>query len=86
MTKSMALAKITSKGQITIPKEIRLKLRLKEGDKIFFIEDNGKIQLQSASQVALINLQNGMKEQAKKAKFKSEEDIVNYIKEQRREK
>ncbi|MCK9502483.1 MAG: AbrB/MazE/SpoVT family DNA-binding domain-containing protein [Lascolabacillus sp.] len=33
----MALAKITTKGQFTIPKEIRESLRLKTGDKIEII-------------------------------------------------
>ena len=41
----MDLAKVTSKGQITIPKEIREKLGLKTGDKILFIEDSGRIYL-----------------------------------------
>ncbi|MBR5508946.1 MAG: AbrB/MazE/SpoVT family DNA-binding domain-containing protein, partial [Lachnospiraceae bacterium] len=35
----MELAKVTSKGQITIPIEIRRKLGLKEGDKVLFIEE-----------------------------------------------
>jgi antitoxin PrlF len=35
----MPTATITSKGQITIPAEIRKKLRLKAGDKISFFED-----------------------------------------------
>ncbi len=33
----MALAKLTSKGQVTIPKEIRQTLNLKTGDKIEII-------------------------------------------------
>ncbi|NCC62263.1 MAG: AbrB/MazE/SpoVT family DNA-binding domain-containing protein, partial [Verrucomicrobiae bacterium] len=32
----MELAKITSKGQITIPVDIRRKLGVKEGDKVLF--------------------------------------------------
>ena len=35
----MITATITSKGQITIPKDIRLQLDLHAGDKISFIED-----------------------------------------------
>ena len=34
----MELAKVTSKGQITIPIEIRKKLGIKNGDKILFVE------------------------------------------------
>ena len=37
----MELAKITSKGQITLPISIRRKLKLKEGDKVAFIEKEG---------------------------------------------
>jgi antitoxin PrlF len=40
----MPTATITSKGQITIPAEIRKKLRLKTGDKVDFYESaEGKI-------------------------------------------
>jgi AbrB family looped-hinge helix DNA binding protein len=37
---------ITSKGQVTIPSEVRKHLRLKQGDKVaFVIEDEGKVEL-----------------------------------------
>jgi AbrB family looped-hinge helix DNA binding protein len=76
----MELAKLTSKGQITIPIEIRKKLRLKEGDKVLFIEKDDKIIFQNASQNALNTFQNEMAEEARKAGFSSEEDVVRYIK------
>ena len=75
----MELAKLTSKGQITIPIQIRKKLKLKEGDKIFFLEEKGKVFLQNASQVALKMFQNEMEGEASKAGFASEEDVVAYI-------
>ena len=37
----MELAKITAKGQITIPISIRRELNLKDGDKVAFIEKDG---------------------------------------------
>lgn len=77
----MELAKVTSKGQITIPVQIRKKLKLKEGDKVFFSEEKGKVIFQNASHVALASFQKEMVGEAKKVGFKSEEDVINYIKE-----
>ena len=50
----MELAKITSKGQITIPVDIRRKLGVKEGDKVLFVEEAGKVYILNASVVAMI--------------------------------
>ena len=79
----MDLATLTSKGQITIPAEIRKKLKLKTGDKVFFIEEKGKIYFENASQVALGRLQEAMTGEPDKAGFQDEEGVVRYIKELR---
>lgn len=43
----MSVATITSKGQTSIPKEIRDKLNLRPGDRIsFIIEADGKVYIQ----------------------------------------
>ena len=40
------LATITSKGQVTLPKPIRDKLRLHAGDKVdFFLRDDGRVEM-----------------------------------------
>lgn len=41
-----ARAKITSKGQVTIPKDVRERLGLRPGDEIEFVEDCGGFRLQ----------------------------------------
>ena len=48
----MELAKITSKGQITLPIAIRRKLNLKDGDKIAFVENEGKITIVNPTTLA----------------------------------
>lgn len=40
------LAKLTSKGQLTLPKRLREQLHLREGDKVeFVIHDDGRVEL-----------------------------------------
>ncbi len=38
----MSTATITSKGQVTIPKDIREKLGLRQGDRLIFYVEDGK--------------------------------------------
>jgi AbrB family looped-hinge helix DNA binding protein len=46
----MATATITSKGQITLPKEIRERLHLESGDRVnFIVEPDGRVLLQPAT-------------------------------------
>ena len=82
----MELAKITTKGQITIPKDVREKMNLKTGDKVLFFEENGRFILQNSNSVALSDFQKAMKGEAKKAGFNSPEDVTDYIKQMRKTK
>ena len=47
----MEIAKISSKGQITIPVSIRNKLKLKTGDKIVFFEENGRFYFENSAEL-----------------------------------
>jgi len=38
-------AKVTRKGQVTIPKEIRRELKLEGGDRVVFIRERGGVQM-----------------------------------------
>ncbi len=77
----MELAKITSKGQITIPVNIRRKLGVKEGDKVLFVEEGGKIYILNASMEALKEAQAAFAGEAQRAGLKNEDDIVAMVKE-----
>lgn len=81
----MELARITSKGQITIPVQIRKKLNLKEGDKVIFIEEDGKIIFANSAMIALKEIQEEMKGEAEKEGFSNVEDVDKYVKEVREE-
>lgn len=80
----MELAKVTSKGQITIPLTIRNLLGLKTGDKVFFEENRGKVYITNASQISLSNIQVQMQGEAEKAGFQTEDNVITYIKELRK--
>lgn len=46
----MPTATVTSKGQVTIPKEIRDRLHLRSGDSVdFVVEDGGRVVLKQAT-------------------------------------
>ena len=49
----MALARITSKGQTTIPKEIRDYLQLAAGDRVMFVQRDGEVILRPVTQTLL---------------------------------
>ncbi|MCL2705271.1 MAG: AbrB/MazE/SpoVT family DNA-binding domain-containing protein [Spirochaetaceae bacterium] len=82
----MELAKITLRGQITIPAEIRKKLGVKDGDKVIFIEENGRIVMENAVRVALKDVQNAFRGEAERLGLKNEQDVVGMVKEVRRKK
>ncbi len=49
----MEIAKLSSKGQITIPIAIREYLQLNQGDKIIFIIEDGKVRMCNASTLTI---------------------------------
>ncbi len=81
----MEIAKITSKGQVTIPIDIRRKLGVKEGDKILFVEEEGKVYILNASIEALRKAQAAFTGEAQRVGLNDESDVVAMIKELRRE-
>lgn len=44
----MDIAKVMSKGQVTIPKRIRKLLNLQNGDHAIFVVDKDKVQIQNS--------------------------------------
>lgn len=82
----MELAKVTSKGQITIPIDIRRKLGIKEGDKVLFVEEGDKIVLMNSTLTALKEAQQAFKGEAQRLGLKDDQDVVDMIKQLREEK
>ncbi|MCE9652097.1 MAG: AbrB/MazE/SpoVT family DNA-binding domain-containing protein [Nitrosarchaeum sp.] len=48
----LGMTTITYKYQVTIPKKLREKHRLKEGDTIIFVEEDGKVFLKKSTDMS----------------------------------
>ena len=81
----MELAKITAKGQITLPISIRRMLNLKEGDKVAFLEKDGNYIIVNPVSLAIDEVRNEFKGEADRLGLKNEEDVVKMVKEVRAE-
>lgn len=78
-------AKVMSKGQVTIPKDVRDVLGVGNGDRVTFIVNNGSVEIVNSAVYAMRMLQNQMVGEAKKAGITSEQDVIDLVKEVRGE-
>jgi len=78
-------ARVMSKGQVTIPKNIREVLGISVGDRVTFIVEDGSVKVMNSAIYAMKKFQEQMKGEAEKAGFVSEEEIAEWITESRRE-
>ena len=78
-------ARVMSKGQVTIPKNVRMALGIDTGDRVTFIVDGNEVRVVNSAVYALMKFQEQMKGEAEKAGFLSEEDIADWITSSRRE-
>ncbi|EOS37929.1 AbrB/MazE/SpoVT family DNA-binding domain-containing protein [Lachnospiraceae bacterium] len=78
-------ARVMSKGQVTIPKNVRTALGIETGDRVTFIVDGTNVRIVNSAVYALMRLQEQMKGEAEKAGFQSEDDIAEWITDSRRE-
>ncbi|WP_242830466.1 AbrB/MazE/SpoVT family DNA-binding domain-containing protein [Desulfitobacterium hafniense] len=74
----MEVSRVTSKGQITIPKAVRERLNIAEGDKVAFIEKDGNIVITKSSVIALREFLDSMSAEAK-AKGITEQDMLSEL-------
>ena len=69
----MEVSRVTSKGQITIPKAVRERLNLAEGDKVAFIEKDGNIVITKSSIIALREFLDSISREAQEKGITEEE-------------
>ena len=78
-------AKVMSKGQVTIPKDVRQILGVNTGDRITFIVEGNSVRIINSALYAMEILQSQMAGEAANAGINSEEDVVNLLKDLRAE-
>ena len=72
-------AKVMSKGQVTIPKEVREVLGVQSGDKVTFIVNGTTVRVVNAVQYAMRLLQEEMRGEAEQAGLTSEDDVAAFV-------
>jgi AbrB family looped-hinge helix DNA binding protein len=75
-TAFMDNAKVMSKGQVTIPKDVREVLGVSNGDRVTFIVEGNSVRIVNSAAYAMQMLQNEMNDEAERAGLDSEEDIL----------
>lgn len=78
-------AKVMSKGQVTIPKDVREILGISIGDRITFVVENGNVRLINSAVYAMQLLQAQMANEAENTGLTSDEAIMDLVKEVRAE-
>jgi antitoxin PrlF len=75
-SKEMPSAKLTSKGQITVPKEVRRTLGLRTGDRLAFrVRDDGTVVVE-AETVDLLSLRGAVRSKVKGVSVEAMKEIV----------
>ena len=78
-------AKVMSKGQVTIPKNLRNALGISIGDRVTFIVEGNDVKIVNSAIYAVKQFQEQMKGEAGKAGLYSDEDVAEWITKSRRE-
>ena len=78
-------AKVMSKGQITIPKDVREVLGVSSGDRVTFIVEGSNVRIVNSAVYAMQILQQDMAGEAERTGLTSEDDIMALVEELRNE-
>ncbi|MCI1644948.1 MAG: AbrB/MazE/SpoVT family DNA-binding domain-containing protein [Olsenella sp.] len=68
-----------SKGQVTIPKEVRKVLGVQSGDKVTFVVKGKTVRVMNSASYAMRLLQQDMSEVADRLGVEAEEDVASLI-------
>jgi AbrB family looped-hinge helix DNA binding protein len=72
----MEMSKLTTQGTVTVPIAIRKRLGLNAGDRVVFVEVNGRIVIENAAMMALRDAQTAFEGEAHRLGVVTQQDIV----------
>ena len=78
-------ARVMAKGQVTIPKNIRIILGINTGDRVTFVVEDGTVRVVNSAIYALQRFQAQMKGEGKAAGLMNDDDVAAWITASRRE-
>lgn len=78
-------AKVMTRGQVTIPKDVREVLGITSGDRISFIVEGNTVRIVNSAVYAMQLLQSEMAGEAKRVGITSDDDVMALVKEVRNE-
>lgn len=78
-------AKVMSKGQVTIPKDVRDILGIESGDRVTFIVENGNVSIVNSAIYAMQVFQKNMEGEAEKSGLNNDDDVMQLVEELRSE-
>ncbi len=78
-------ARVMSKGQVTIPKNVRAVLGVQSGDRVTFIVEGNNVRVVNSTVYALMRFQEQMSGEGEKAGLLTEEAVAEWITQSRRE-
>lgn len=78
-------AKVMSKGQVTIPKDVRDILGISSGDRVTFVVENGNVRIINSAVHAMQMFQKQMEGEAERNGLTSDDLVMDMVKEVRAE-
>lgn len=76
-------AKVMSKGQVTIPKDVRTVLGVSNGDRVTFIVEGSNVRIVNSVVYAMQTLQNDLKGEAERTGLTSDDAVMELVNELR---
>lgn len=76
-------AKVMSKGQVTIPKDVRTVLGVSNGDRVTFIVEGSNVRIVNSAVYAMQTLQNDLKGEAERTGLTSDDAVMELVNELR---